>query len=777
MLEKLSPTSLKCFNAARQEARRLRSADLNTRHLLLGLLQQQAEWMDGLLRPYSLSAAQVIEAIRNDLPSDDHVASDKMVVSPDLKTALKQSVELAHDAPVTPSHLLLSLLDHDQTVRQLVQQLGVEPTKLSQAIRVVGVEPAAEPPTSTTEPTLSPSEGHPEQAAMTEPLTQPQVQHKPTPTLDSYSRDLTQLASEGQLYPMIGREREIAATIEILCRRMKRNPILVGEPGVGKTALAEGLAQRMVEGHVPVQLRDKRLVELSISSLVAGASQIGEFEKRLRKLVNEVKAAGDVILFIDEAHTLLGAGGGYGLQDAATILKPSLARGDIVCIGSTTTHEYRKYIEKDGALARRFQPVRVEEPNREDVLRILQTLKPRFESHFGVQIPEHLLAETFELSKNYLKNRYFPDKAIDLLERAASRAMLTGGDKPVLTVETVLSVLSDIAGIPLEKLDQGEMERYLHMEDILHQRVIGQDQAIESVSSLIRLTKRRLDLDPKRPDGVFLFVGPVGVGKTELAKALTEFLFGDEDRLIRLDMSEFSSEFTVSRLIGSPPGYVGYDQGGQLTERVERQPFCVLLLDEMEKAHQSVLDLFLQIFDDGRLTDAQGRTVYFADATIIMTSNLANDLWLHRRMGFGEGAEEEIHVTEEAVMDVLRRKLPNEFLSRIDEIVIFHPLSDAAVHQIARQKLNLIVEQRFMRQNISVSFAPEVVEYVVSKGYDVRFGCRRLERVIQKEILEHLAEQMYRSDWQNVRSLSVQMVNGQVTFAKEALHGSNTDGH
>jgi ATP-dependent Clp protease ATP-binding subunit ClpC len=591
------------------------------------------------------------------------------------------------------------------------------------------------------------------------------VQHKQTPTLDRYGRDLTRLAQDGELHRIVGRERELAAAIEILCRTMKRNPILVGEPGVGKTALAEGLAQRIVDGQVPPLLSGRRLVELSVSSLVAGASQVGEFEKRLQRLVSEVQAAGDVILFIDEAHALMGAGGMYGLQDAATILKPALARGDIICIGSTTTHEYRKYIEKDGALARRFQPVRVEEPSREAVVDILETLKPRFEDHFGITIPSDLLDETYDLSKNYLKNRYFPDKAIDLLERATSRAMLSGGSESVLSVETLLSVLSDITGIPLSKLDRGEMEHYLHMEEVLRRRVIGQDQAIESVASLIRLTKRRLDLDPKRPDGVFLFVGPAGVGKTELAKALTEFLFDDEDRLIRLDMSEFSSEFTVSRLIGSPPGYVGYDQGGQLTERVRSQPFCVLLLDEMEKAHPAVLNLFLQVFDDGHLTDAQGRTVHFSDATIIMTSNLASELWFRRRMGFGD-KEQQVQVAESAVMDVLRRKLPAEFLSRVDEVVVFGPLSDAEILEVTRQKLDAVVCHRFARQQIDVSFGPDVAQYVAERGYDPRQGCRRLERVIQREVLEPLAERMYHADWQDVRAILVTAQDGQVAFQK-----------
>ncbi len=760
MLEKLSPISLKCFNAAKQEARRLGSSDLNPRHLILGLLRQQPDWFAALLKPYQVEPAQAVETFQENLENGTRADAARLIVSPELKSALKQSGTIAQKTPITPTHLLLALLDADETTRSLFAKLGVDVEQLKATLASAPGEATSLTVPSTAEPTTAPAV----ESAPVEETAASQTRARPTPTLDRYSRDLTRLAQENQLYPVVGREREIAATIEILCRRMKRNPILVGEPGVGKTAMVEGLAQRIVAGDVPSQLQDKRLVELSVSSLVAGASQIGEFERRLRKLVNEVKEADNVILFIDEAHALMGAGGVYGLQDAATILKPALARGDIVCIGSTTTHEYRKYIEKDGALARRFQPVRIEEPEREDVLEILETLKPRFEEHFQIEIPDDLLPETYDLAKNYLKNRCFPDKAIDLLERATSRAMLTGGEQSVLTVDTLLSVLADVTGIPLEKLDQGEMERYLRMENILQKRIIGQDHAVSAVSSLIRLTKRRLDLDPKRPDGVFMFVGPAGVGKTELAKALTEFLFGDEERLIRLDMSEFSSEFTVSRLIGSPPGYVGYDQGGQLTERVYRQPFCVLLLDEIEKAHPSVLNLFLQVFDDGRLTDAQGRTVYFSDATIIMTSNLASELWFRRRMGFGENEQEAIQVTEEAVTDVLRRKLPDEFLSRVDQVVIFHPLTTTTVAQIARSKLETIVQKRFLRQEIDVSFKAQVVDYVVDKGYDTRLGCRRLERVIQKEVLEPLAEQMYRPDWQTVSAIGVSVAEGKISF-------------
>ncbi len=759
MLERLAPISLKCFNAAKQEARRLGSPDLNAAHLLLGLMRCQGRLLKELWQPYNVTLQQVADEVSKQLGKGNHPSSARLKVAPEVKAALRQGTLLAQGKPVMPTHLLAGLLESDQSLRDMLTSLGIDVAACLQVLQ----KRQETPPTDETPPPAQTEE------AVAEEKDTPQAEKaaRPTPTLDRYSRDLTRLAREGKLNPFVGREREMAAMIEILCRTIKRNPMLVGEPGVGKTALAEGLAQRIAAGQVPSLLRGKRLVELSISSLVAGAGQVGEFERRLQRLVSEVKAAGNVILFIDEAHALLGAGGIYGLQDAATILKPALARGDIVCIGATTTHEYRKYIEKDGALARRFQPVRVEEPKREAVLSILRALKPRFEDHFEVHIPDDLLAETYELAHEYLKNRYFPDKAIDLLERTASRVMLNEGSGATLTTEAMLSVISDMTGIPLEKLDQGELERYLHMEDYLRQRVIGQERAVEAVAGMIRLTKRRLDLDPRRPDGVFLFVGPPGVGKTEMAKALTEFLFGDQDRLIRLDMSEFSAEFTVSRLIGSPPGYVGYDEGGQLTELVRSHPFCVILLDDIEKAHPAVLNLFLQVFDDGRLTDAQGRTVYFADATIIMTSNLAGDLWFRRRMGFGEG-EKQVHVTEEAVMNVLRRKLPPEFLSRVDEVVIFYPLDDQTVLDIACQKLNSIVRDRFARQHIEISFDEKAVRYVAGLGYDPREGCRRLERVIQREVLEPLAEQMYRPEWQKVHALHVTAANGRLVFDREA---------
>ncbi|MCR4406791.1 MAG: ATP-dependent Clp protease ATP-binding subunit [Anaerolineae bacterium] len=752
MLEKFSPKSQRCFDTAKQEARRLQNSRLDTGHLFLGLLRAQPDFVEQVFRPFNVETAQVIAALEAALGRGETPSPPRLKVTDRLKAALQHSNALAKGGTVNPEHLFIALLEVDEDVVGLLNGLGVRTDELLAALRSAPAK-TAEPSPIPTGPAPSTAEGP--------------APGCPTPVLDTYARDLTALAREGKLYPVLGRDRELADMIEILCRQKKRNPILVGEPGTGKTALAEGLAQKIVSGQVPPLFRDKRIAELSISSLTAGASMVGEFEKRLQAIVREVQQAGNVIVFIDEVHALVGAGGTPGLQDAATILKPALARGELICIGATTTHDYRKYVEKDGALARRFQPVRVDEPPREVTLDILESLRPRFEAHFGVTIPSGLLTKVYELAKQFLKNRYFPDKGIDLLERAAAREMLAGGENPVLDEATLLSVLSDITGIPLEQLDETEMDRYLRMEEILKQRVIGQDEAVNTVASLLRLTKRRLDIDPTRPDGVFLFIGPTGVGKMELAKAVTEFLFGDEERLIRLDMSEYSADFTVSRLIGSPPGYVGYTEGGQLTEQVYSQPFCVLLLDEIEKAHPAVLNLFLQVFDDGRLTDAQGRTVYFSDATVIMTSNLGNELWFKRRLGFGH-EETPVEEVEEAVLAELHKRLPSEFLARIDEIVVFHPLSDTDVRKIVRQKLDLIIRARFQQQGIEVTFTDDIIDFVVQHGFDARLGGRHLERTIQKEVLEPLAAETYKPEWAGVSQVQVTVQDGQIHFHREA---------
>jgi ATP-dependent Clp protease ATP-binding subunit ClpC len=750
----LSPNTQACFEEAKAQARRLKSAHLDTPHLLLGMLSCQSSLVDKVLSSFNLRADMVTSAVEDIAEKGREASPPRLVVSDSVKAALRRSQDIASGGMVTPACLLAATIESDAKLVDLLKKLGADPNKVVEEFKQAGLAEIVPVEGSAAAPTP---------AAPAEP--------RKTPLLEKYGRDLTQLARDNKLPLIIGRARETLGMMEILCRQTKRNPILVGDPGVGKTALVEGLAQKIVAGDVPAPLKDRRIVELSLASLTAGAGRMGEFEQRMEAVVKETRQAGNVILFIDEVHALLGAGGMPGLQDAATILKPALARGEITCIGATTTHDYRKYVEPDGALTRRFQPVRVEEPPQEITMQIITTLRPRLEAHFGVTIPEALLPDIYDLAKQYLKNRYFPDKAVDLLERAGSRTLLVDGAGATVTRDRTLAVLSDLTGIPLERLEADEMDRFLQMGEILAQRVIGQPQAIEVVARLVRLAKRRLDVNPNRPDGVFLFCGPVGVGKTELARALAEFLFGDEERLIRLDMSEYVEPHTISRLIGSPPGYVGYDEEGQLTGKVMSHPFCVILLDELDKAHPNVLNLFLQVFDDGRLTDSHGRTVLFADATIIMTASLDSTLWRDgkRRLGFTTGESTGPQsVDHDMVMAELRKRFTDDFLARVDEIVIFNPLEDETTRRIAKVKLDKIVRERFARQNVDVTFDESVIEHVAAYGCDMRMGARQLERFIQREVLEPLAEETFRPEWATVKSVQVFVAEDKIQFRHSA---------
>ena len=628
-----------------------------------------------------------------------------------------------------------------------------------------------------------------------------------TPTLNQYGTDLTQKAEEGKLDPIIGRKEEIERVIQILSRRTKNNPCLIGEPGVGKTAAVEGLAQKIIKGDVPEILKDKRVVTLDISGMIAGSKYRGDFEERIKKALDEVKKAGDVILFIDEIHTIVGAGAAEGAMDAANILKPLLARGEIQLIGATTLNEYRKYIEKDAALERRFSPVIVNEPSEKDSVKILKGIRDKYEAHHGVKISDEAIEAAVKMSVRYINDRFLPDKAIDLIDEAASRAKLKTYTEPDslkklsekiedveqekeeavkiqkfekaaslrdkqkelkekyekeqkkwknksnkelinITEENIAEVISSWTGIPANKITEDENVRLKNLEKTLHKRVIGQNEAVEAVAKAIRRSRVGLKA-PNRPIGSFLFLGPTGVGKTELSKALAESLFGDENAMIRLDMSEYMEPHSVAKLIGSPPGYVGFDEGGQLTEKIRRKPYSVILFDEIEKAHPDVMNMLLQILEDGRLTDSQGRTVNFKNSVIIMTSNIGARLITDKKqLGFSKNKDaknnevnKEYEDTKKEVMEALKKELRPEFINRIDEIIVFHKLTDKEINQIIDIMLKEVID-RLAIQKIKVELEPQVKELIASKGVDKNFGARPLRRTIQNILEDRLAEEI-----------------------------------
>ncbi|MDD6735768.1 MAG: ATP-dependent Clp protease ATP-binding subunit [Clostridiales bacterium] len=645
-----------------------------------------------------------------------------------------------------------------------------------------------------------------------------------TPTLDQFGRDLTHLAEEGKFDPVIGRDEEIARVIQILSRRTKNNPCLIGEPGVGKTAVAEGLAQKIAEGDVPELLKNKRLVTMDLSSMVAGAKYRGEFEDRLKKAIEEVKAAGNVILFIDEIHTIVGAGSAEGAIDASNILKPSLARGEVQLIGATTINEYRKYIEKDAALERRFQPVMVGEPGVDETIEILKGLRDKYEAHHGVKIDDSALEAAAKLSERYITDRFLPDKAIDLMDEAASKKRLSALTAPdnvkslekeaeelrkekqeaiisqnfekaaelrdrekvleeelekgksrwkdnnksnelVITERDIADIIAEWTHIPVARVEEEEGERLKHLEETLHKRVIGQDEAVSAVSRAIRRGRAGLK-DPKRPTGSFLFLGPTGVGKTELSKALAEAMFGSEDAMIRVDMSEYMEKHSVSKFVGSPPGYVGYDEGGQLTEKIRKQPYSVILFDEIEKAHPDVFNIMLQMLDDGILTDAQGRRVDFRNTVIIMTSNLgAKDILnTESKMGFGTDKKESVgnehEVIKGKVMEKVKQAFKPEFLNRIDEIIVFDRLTEENIKSIAGIMLSGL-KKRLKANDIDITFTDEAVSEIAKEGFDPVYGARPLRRAIQSKIEDMLSEEII--DGKIKEKATVDVKDGQFT--------------
>ncbi|WP_322058074.1 ATP-dependent Clp protease ATP-binding subunit [Paraburkholderia sp. J63] len=707
----------------------------------------------------------------------------RVAVSPRLKSALDRaflvSRELGHSY-VAPEHLLFGLAQvQDSFAGHLLGRLGVTPQKVLQRL----VEAQGD---------------QRERAAAKAP--------SPTPQLDQYSRDLTALASEGKLDPVIGRSSEIETVVEVLARRRKNNPVLIGEPGVGKTAIAEGLAQRMLGGDVPESLRGRRLVELNVNGLIAGAKYRGEFEERVKGVMEEINAQRDsLVLFIDEVHMIVGAGqgGNEGGLDIANVFKPAMARGELNLIGATTLSEYQKYIEKDAALERRFQPVFVNEPSVDQTINILRGLRDKLEVHHHVTIRDDALVSAAELSDRYITGRFLPDKAIDLVDQAAARVHLSATSRPAqilefeselaqlkreqdyaatrknferahaldepiaqkekaladatgewkgrlgsvtsdVTTEQVAEIVSKLTGVPVTQLTAEERTRLLEMEARLHERVIGQEQAITAVSDAVRRSRAGLRRG-RRPTAVFLFLGPTGVGKTELAKALAEVVFGDEDAIVRIDMSEYMERHAVSRLIGSPPGYVGYDEGGQLTERVRRRPYCVILLDEIEKAHSDVYNVLLQVFDDGRLTDGKGRVVDFSNTIVIATSNLGSDVVSGQKRsgpGFLSSADASM---QSAVLGELRQHFRPEFLNRIDDIIVFKPLTDDELRAIVRLQLEQV--QRMARsQDIELTFDESVVDFLAAEGYRPEYGARELKRQIQQTLENELAKEMLKGE-------------------------------
>ena len=647
----------------------------------------------------------------------------------------------------------------------------------------------------------------------------------PTPALDQYSRDLTQMAAEGKLDPVVGREKEISRLIQILSRRTKNNPCLVGEPGVGKTAIAEGLAQRILAGSVPETIKDKRLVVLDLSGMVAGSKYRGEFEERIRKVVDEVRENQGILLFIDELHTIIGAGGAEGALDASNILKPSLSRGELQIIGATTLEEYRKYIEKDAALERRFQPVTVEEPSEEEAYEILKGLRPYYERHHKVEISDEALEAAVKMSVRYINDRFLPDKAIDLIDEAASKVQLSGyqasseiedlsreiqeilqeKERAIKTgylslakecqekqkeaearleqlqvkeekknqrksgkvdEKAVASIVSDWTKIPVQRLTEGETRRLAQLEKELHKRVIGQEEAVRAVSQAVKRGRVGLK-DPNRPIGSFLFLGPTGVGKTELSKALAQAVFGSEQAMIRVDMSEYMEKHSVSKLIGSPPGYVGYDEGGQLSEKVRRNPYSVILFDEIEKAHPDVFNILLQVLDDGHITDAHGRKVDFKQTIIIMTSNAgAQAIVEPKQLGFISQKDEkkDYEKMKSGVMEEVRRLFKPEFLNRIDEIMVFHTLNKEEIRKIVLLLLKSLEKRCEEQMDIHLNVTNSAVDYIAEAGFDAKYGARPLRRAIQSKIEDRLANELLEGKIKRGDIVQVQYRNKEIRF-------------
>ncbi|MGY3819297.1 ATP-dependent Clp protease ATP-binding subunit [Ligilactobacillus salivarius] len=815
MEERYTPSAKQVLVLAQQQANYFKHQAIGTEHLLLALTMEKNGVAAKVLQSFVVTEVDVREEIEHIVGYGNlqrRGADTYLPYSPRTRYVLERAREhakLFNVEKVGTEHILLALLEDDKTISsRILAALNIDLRKVKNiTYRTMGVDATT---ANRTRKKLALSE---------------KKQDNGTPTLDELARDLTEMVRKDQIDPVVGRDNEIKRVVQILSRRTKNNPVLLGEPGVGKTAVAEGFSQKIVNGEVPDNLKNKRVMMLDMGSLVAGTKYRGEFEDRLKKIIEEIREDGNVILFIDEMHTLIGAGGAEGAIDASNILKPALARGEVQVIGATTLNEYQKYVEADAALERRFASVTINEPTPEVALTILKGLRPKYEKHHQLQITDEALESAVKLSKRYIASRFLPDKAIDLMDEAAARVRINNAQKVdkvsaikkklselsqekteallkedfekaaeirneelkiqeklekqiqrnkdeedsnnyrvKVTAEDIAEVVSEWTGVPVTQINRSEGDRLIRLEKILHNRVIGQDEAVKAVSKAIRRARSGLK-DPTRPIGSFMFLGPTGVGKTELAKALAEAMFGSEDSMIRIDMSEYMEKYTTSRLIGSPPGYVGYDEGGQLTEKVRNNPYSVVLLDEVEKAHNDVFNILLQVLDDGFLTDSKGRKVDFRNTIIIMTSNLgATALRDEKSVGFdAKDVSDDYEAMAAKVRETLKKTFRPEFLNRLDETVVFHSLNKEEIHQIVKLMAKNIID-RIKEQNINLKITPAAIDIVAEAGFDAEYGARPIRRVLQDKIEDLLSEELLAGNIETGATVTIGAKKGEITI-------------
>ncbi|MCX5676451.1 MAG: ATP-dependent Clp protease ATP-binding subunit [Planctomycetota bacterium] len=811
MFERFTDRARKVMALANQEAQRFNHEYVGTEHVLLGLVKEGQGVAANVLHNLQVDLKKIRLEVEKIVKSGPNmVTMGKLPQTPRAKKVIEFAIEEARNLGhnyVGTEHLLLGLLrEHDGVAAQVLMNLGLKLDDVrAEVLNILGASQEAE-------------------GAVQE---EERRGKSKTPALDSFGRDLTQLAVEGKLDPVIGRHAEIERVTQVLCRRTKNNPVLLGEAGVGKTAIVEGLAQQIVSGEVPELLMGRRIVVLDLAMMVAGTKYRGQFEERIKAVMNEVRRAGKIILFIDELHTLVGAGGAEGAIDASNVLKPALSRGEIQCIGATTLDEYRKYVEKDGALERRFQTIIVEPPSPQETLDILKGLRDRYEAHHRVQITDAALKLAVDLSNRYISGRFLPDKAIDVIDESGARVRLRAMTRPpdvthleqeierlnhekeeavaaskyedaadlrnkvdalktrkdamlaewrqqghevegVVDEEVVAEVVSRMTGVPLTRLESEETERLLHMEDELHKRVISQHEAISAISRSMRRSRSGMK-DPRRPMGSFIFLGPTGVGKTLLAKALAEFMFGDEDALIQIDMSEYMEKHNVSRLVGAPPGYVGYEEGGQLTERIRRRPYSVVLLDEIEKAHADVYNMLLQIMEEGNLTDSFGRRIDFRNTVLIMTSNIGADI-IKNQSGLGfrkKTAEATYEQTKDMLMKEVERHFRPEFLNRVDEIIMFHQLTREDLKAIVDIEM-VKVRGRLSSQGLELALTDEAKDFLINQGFNPDFGARPLRRAIEHLVEDHISEEILRGSYKGLGLITISVKDGHLYFEASA---------